>query len=267
MMRLHLVLLFAFISLIFACQEESEIKESAKTIVNTTPQKSPSSPIEDSLTLDPENFAPCGFDPIEDIIPEGMKLIRSFNIDLDSNSIDEVLIHCLSDKRVECELLEDSNCFMDVLLLVETEPEWHILKQYDVPKPPSDADHEINLIVDSNKSVVLRFNYAPVNPSNVTTTQFYSFSRNELLLDSIIHSVGTKMGPDLMSWNYKFNMVQKELRFQSQETLSVFDDNEEGAIVKKIDTTLTLNINKVILISQPISIENLIPEGIEEPYF
>ena len=266
-MRLRLVLLFAFISIIFAFLEDSKCKESAKTIVNASLQKSPSSPIEDSLMQDQEHFAPCGFDPVEDIIPGGMKLISSYNIDLDSNSIDNVLIHCLSDKRVDCELREDSNCFMDVLLLVKTEPEWHILKQYNVPKPPSDADHEINLLVDSNNSVVLKFNYAPVNPSSVRTHQYYSFTNNEFSLDSIIHSVGTKMGPDLMSWDYNFNMVQKQLRFQSLETLSVFDDNDEGAIVRKVDTTLSLNIDTIILISQPISIENLIPEGIEEPSF
>jgi len=186
---------------------------------------------------------------------------------MDNDSSDEVLIHCLSDKRVDCELMEDSNCFMDVLLLVKTKPEWHIVKQFNVPKPPSDADHEINLLVDSNQSVVLKFNYTPVNPSSVITHQYYAFSRNKLILDSIIHSVGTKMGPDLMSWDYNFNMVQKQLIFQSQKTLSVFDDNDEGAIVRKVDTTLSLNIDTTILISQPIFIENLIPNGIEEPYF
>lgn len=212
----------------------------------------------------PNDF-PCGSNPVEDIIPEGFKLINSFEVDLDNDSSNEVLIHCLSNKRVECELIEDSSCFMDVLLLVKTEPEWHIVKQFNVPKPASDSDHEINLVVDSNKSIVLKFNYAPANPSNVSTTQFYSFSRNELILESLTHTVGTRMGTELLWWVYNFNFRNNLLEFHSSK--QDYDHELEEEINTSIDTIILFHTDSLKKISQPISIENLIPEGIEEPYF
>ena len=73
------------------------------------------------------------------------------------------------------------------------------------------------------------------------------------------------MGTELLSWSYKFNFVKNVLEFHSSK--QDYDTELEEEINISKDTLIQFTVDSLIKISQPISIENLIPNGIEEPHF
>lgn len=255
------LLLLAFITT-YSCQQGKSTEVSRDYSLRSN--QLPSEYIENEYPI-PTDFPPCGYDPIEDIIPAGYQFINSFELDIDKDSINEVLIHCLSDKKIDCELAENSRCFMDVLLLCKTNPDYEIVKTLEVPKPPSVANHEINLTVNSKNSVILKFSYAPVSPSNVTTTQFYSYTQNNFMLDSLTHLASTKMGAKLLSWRYNFNFISKKLAFTCSK--HIYNDKTQQETLSIKDSILQFSAAKPLTISHPIHVEQLIPAGIESPSF
>jgi len=74
------------------------------------------------------------------------------------------------------------------------------------------------------------------------------------------------MGSELLWWSYNFNFNENILKFHSSKVNMHDEESYESGGVN-VDSIVEINFGTKMKITLPVKIEELIPEGIETPYF
>lgn len=198
------------------------------------------------------------------LVPTDYKLHQTFLYDIDGDSNLELLLHCTSNNKVDCHWAGCKNWFLDELLIFENNYDWKLVKTFPIHQPIEKDSNSVRLSLDSNGVLTLKKSYMPTCCSGVFEKQYFSYCDGNFCLDSLYHSAGTRTAePARYDWTFRFDFVKNVLKYES----SYIDLMDEEFETEKMDTTVHLTINQPRTLSKRIELEELMPEGIETPWY
>ncbi len=241
----NLLILFTTILIFFSCQQNSSSQN--KTIkIQITKTNSPL------------------LDSINQLIEQGYILNQFFISDIDDNGTKEFLLHCTSNKKITCDLLDDNNCYQDELLILKND--LTITQTLPISQPLTNDSDIVRLLIDTNAIVCIQQYFRPTYSSGVSRKQYYSYKDSTFLLDSLYHSVSTRSGFEFYSWEYLFNFNDQSLEYYHHSVDMSSEEMAESS-QKEIDTTLTLQLTKPINIDSIFELRHILPNGDEGPWY
>lgn len=207
-------------------------------------------------------MAPDSSLDLKTLIPSGYRLRRSFWYDLDADTQVELLLYCTSNKKVECVLVEDQNCYLDELLVFESEKGWKLHHTFPIYQPLTTDSESVELNLDSVGVLTLENSFMPTCCSSVWEKQYFSYHIGEFVLDSFYHRVTTKAGAELYGWEYNVDLGENRLEFYS----SYWDMRYEGSEIES-DTIINLSIKRPYTVFNKIELEDFLPSNVETPWY
>jgi len=250
-------LLISIVLLVWvSCHHKSNTQSTGGVIKNDTIIKNT---IEQPII---EVNKPDSIEKYKSLIPNSYFILQSLTCDIDNDKVNELILHCSSDKKIECELVETDDCFVDELLIFKNNNNWKLHQSFSITQPLINDTNSVQLEVTKNGVLSIKQYFRPTCCSGISRNQYYSYQDSTYILDSLKHSVDTKNGSELYSWSYQFNYIEKTLHFNSS-----FDSMSSDNSAKYSDTIVELNIETIPTISEYLDLETILPEDIEMPMY
>lgn len=172
-------------------------------------------------------------------LSEKNKYVSHFLLDLDNDSINELLIVTETPDSSSCLTFWKSPCFFGNIYLYEFKNnDWVILKTYRLP----DIEHT-SFVFDSLTDLIVETSNAITGFSSATRTKTFRFINGDFELVKFTRQVRTKAFTELCYWKYDVDFENGNASIGKSYSQSLIDKNGEP-YEEKSDTTIHISIEK-----------------------
>ncbi|WMN11504.1 hypothetical protein QYS49_38600 [Marivirga salinae] len=185
---------------------------------------------------------------VEEFLKSKEPYDQHFKINIDNDSIMEVVIVNKSNEKSDCLSMFDTACnFMELEIYRKSNDHWELIKGYKI------ADFKNTVVgIDSLSSLIVQQNFNPSGLSQQKNTETFKYIEDDFYLQQIHIFINTKLnsnfGRNADKWNYQIDFDSQQLKINHTK-VRILEDQKGEKYLSENDTIYQELISRDFAIS------------------